>query len=271
VTLWEAILLGAVQGVTEFLPVSSSGHLVIMHHLLGVREGALTFDAVIHLGSLAAILWAFRRDLALMARGVLGASGEDGQAGRRLALLVGLATLPLAVLGFLGRGLVEQAFSSLWVTPVMLYATGALLLLAERLARRTPAATELTWRRALGVGLAQVLALLPGLSRSGATIAAGMALGLPRELAARFSFLLAIPALLGASLLELRHAVREASGTGGLELVAGTLAAGVTTYWAVVLFLRFVRRGSLAPFAYYTWALATAVLAVAATGALAPD
>lgn len=268
-TLFEAILLGIVQGVTEFLPISSSGHLVIVQQLMGIGEGALTFDAVIHFGSLVAIMWVFRDELGLMMQGLLGKGTEEGRTGRRLILLLIIATLPLVIVGVLARDLVDQAFDSIWVSPIMLYVTGVLLVLAERVPGRDQAGPEslVPWQKALYIGVVQVLAVLPGMSRSGITIVAGMTAGLSRDLAARFSFLMAIPALAGATLLELRTALRPEveQVAGPAALVVGTLAAGISTYYAVILFLRFVKGRSLVPFAYYTWVLATVVLILAFT------
>jgi undecaprenyl-diphosphatase len=271
-TLFEAVLLGIVQGVTEFLPVSSSGHLVIVQQLLGLSEGALTFDAVIHFGSLVAIMWVFRDELGLMIQGLTGKRTEEGRTGRRLILLLIIATIPLVLIGVLARDLVSDAFSTIWVTPVMLYLTGVLLLLAERFPSRDQSGPEslVPWQKALAIGVAQVLAVLPGMSRSGITIVAGMMVGLSRDLAARFSFLMAIPALAGATLLELRTAFRPEveQVAGPAALMVGTLVAGISTYYAVVLFLRFVKGRSLVPFAYYTWVLATVVLIMAFMGYL---
>jgi undecaprenyl-diphosphatase len=268
-TLFEAALLGTIQGITEFLPVSSSGHLVIVQSVMGIGEGALTFDAVIHFGSLVAIMWVFRSELTLILRGLTGSASEEARTGRKLLLLLVIATLPLVAIGLLLRDLVDQAFATIWVTPIMLYLTGAFLLLAERFpGGKTGGEAQVSWRQALGIGLAQVLAVLPGMSRSGITIVAGMMAGLSRDLAARFSFLMAIPAISGAAILELRHALDPTtpSVAGPAALLVGTLAAGISTYYAVVLFLRFVKRGKLTPFAYYTWALATVVLFFAFTG-----
>lgn len=268
-TLLEAAILGFVQGVTEFLPISSSGHLVIVQQFMGIGEGAFTFDAIIHFGSLVAIMLVFKAELALIFKGLALGQDHESKTGRRLLALMGVATLPLVVIGLAARDLVDQAFSTIWITPIMLYLTGLLLFVSERYAHGASGAeTQVSWRQALGIGLAQVLAVLPGMSRSGITIVAGMVAGLSRELAARFSFLIAIPAISGATILELRQAmapeVESVAGPGAI--IVGTVVSGVATYFAVILFLRFVRRGRLTPFGVYTWVLATAVLALAASG-----
>lgn len=263
-TLLEAGILGVVQGITEFLPVSSSGHLVLARHALGLQGEALLFDAVVHFGSLVAIVWVFRRELLQMLSGLRpGEAGAEAAGGRRLLGLVVLATLPLVGVGLLARGWVAQVFGNPLVVPAMLVVTALLLVVSERLGGGR-AGAELTVRRAAWVGLAQVLAVLPGLSRSGATIAGGMLAGLDRERATRFSFLLAIPAILGVTLLEGARAFRGGlPGIAGAEaLVVGLLASGVSTWWAVVLFLRFVRGRALTPFAFYCVAVAVVLLVV---------
>lgn len=269
-TVWEAVILGVIQGVTEFLPVSSSGHLVIAQQLLGITEHTLTFDVIVHAGSLLAIVVALKDELMSMvvglfsvvgARGGPPATGGEAARGRRLFWQVVVATLPLVAGGLLMRDVVDEAFSSALVPIVMLFLTGALLLYADRasLVRTT---RETGWMHVLWMGLAQALAVLPGLSRSGVTMSAGMMSGLTRQAAARFSFLLAIPAIAGATLLELRGLLsgQVVSVAGTETLIVGAVTSAVTSYLAIRLFLRFVRRGRLAPFAYYTWCLGAVML-----------
>lgn len=264
-SIWQAIILGVVQGITEFLPVSSSGHLVITQHFLGISGNTLTFDVVVHAGSLLAIMVALREEVAAMLTGavgfVTGRRGAEAESGRRLLAQVVVATLPLVAAGLLFRDAVEEAFSSALVPVVLLFATGALLLYADR-ARAVGRSDEAGWRHAVWMGMAQALAVLPGLSRSGLTMSVGMMSGLTRQAAARFSFLLAIPAIAGATILELVGLVQgeAASAAGAGALVAGALSSAVTSYWAIRLFLGFVRQGRLAPFAYYTWALGAVLL-----------
>lgn len=265
-TIWEAIILGIIQGATEFLPVSSSGHLVIAQQLLGITGNALTFDVMVHAGSLLAIVVALKEEVALMATGFFSLFGgrretAEAQDGRQLLWQVILATLPLVAAGLLFRDVVEEAFSSALVPVVLLFATGVLLLYADR-ARAVGGAEATGWSHALWMGLAQALAVLPGLSRSGVTMSAGMMSGLSRQAAARFSFLLAIPAIAGATILELKGLfdgeVTSVADTSAL--VVGAVTSAVTSYLAVRIFLRFVRQGRLAPFAYYTWALGAVML-----------
>lgn len=270
-TALEALILGLVQGITEFLPISSSGHLVIVQQWMGVHEGAFTFDAVIHFGSLLAVIVALRAELWLMVKGLFGGNTEEARAGRRLVLLVVLGTLPLVVVGLTLRDVVDRAFTSVYVSAFMLYFTGALLLFAEKAPRSGQVETvsavrtlSVTWRHSLLVGLAQALAVLPGVSRAGTTIAAGMMVGLSREAAARFSFLLSIPAIMGATTLETRTILREGmpASLSPEVLLIGTVAAGISSYFAIAILLRFLKQGSLMGFVYYTWLVATVVLAI---------
>lgn len=304
-SIFEAVILGLIQGVTEFLPISSSGHLVIVQRFMGIGEGALTFDAVIHFGSLAAVVLALRSELYQMARGVFGGQGEEARAGRRLFVMVVIATLPLVVVGLFFRNLIDRTFSTIHMSIIMLYGTGAVLYLAERTMNRA-AASPITAKKApqaafavpqgqvtqqvpdepapvnlgamasdtvavaaevkrphiLWMGIAQAISVLPGLSRSGATIGVGVMAGLDRERAARFSFLMSIPAIMGATILEMRQVFQvDAPATVRPDvLIVGTLAAAVSSYFAIVILLRFLKRGSLIGFAYYTWGIATVVL-----------
>lgn len=262
-TTFEAIVLGIIQGVTEFLPVSSSGHLVLAQHWLGITGNALTFDVMLHAGSLVAIVVVLKEEIMSVVRGVFGGRTAEARAGRRLFWQLVVATLPLVFVGLFLRDWVEEAFSSAYVSIAFLFVTGAVLLYADRSSKReaifaSDSAHGTTWVQAMWMGVAQAFAVLPGLSRSGITMSAGMVGGLTREGAARFSFLMSIPAILGATILELRSAFAAdvPSAAGTTETIIGVVVSGVVTYFAVVLFLRFVRSGRLAPFAYYTWVLA---------------
>lgn len=265
-TILEAIVIGAIQGITEFLPVSSSGHLVLAHELIGTPAGAASLDALLHMASLIVIMLLFRAELFTVARSILPSTpSEQRREGRELALYMVLGTLPLVVVGLAVRSSVTEALHTSFVTGVMLIVTAALLWIAERKTSKVgDAAKSLTLLIALGIGVAQTFAILPGLSRSGVTIAAGMLLGLSRAESARFSFLLSIPALAGAGILG----AKELMGAG--ELVAlppvavliSFVVAALTTWAAVVLFLKFVRRGSLTPFALYAISLGIVVLSL---------
>jgi len=261
-TLWEAALLGIVQGVTEFLPVSSSGHLVIVQALLGVSEPSLTFDVMVHLGSLAAVLAALKDDWVPMVKGVFGKNADPD--GRRRILLVLAGSVPVGVVGLLFKDVLEPLFESAAAAGLMLLATGTVLWFADRAARKSrggAGAKDLagvTFADAFWIGCGQALAVLPGLSRSGTTIAAGMLRGISRESAARFAFLLSIPAILGAAILELPAL---ASGSADYAaLLVGAAAAAVSGYFAIASFLRFLRGGALIGFAAYTWIVGVMVL-----------
>lgn len=252
-TVAEAALLGIVQGLTEFLPVSSSGHLALARRLLGLEGGGLTFEVMVHVGTLIAVLAALRSDWIPIVRGLLRRP-ERGEASRKVALLA-LGTLPVAVVGLALKGAVEAAFSSSKAVGVAMLFTGAVLWATERLASRGPGAKELDGiglADALLVGCAQAVAILPGVSRSGMTISAGLARGAGREAAARLAFLLSIPAILGAAAVELPDLI-SAGIEGNAPVLVGTAAAALSGYAAIRFFLDFLRKRSLRSFAYYVW------------------
>lgn len=247
-------LLGLVQGLTEFLPVSSSGHLALGQALLRLESPGLALEAAVHLGTLGAVLLYFGRDLLALAGGL-----ATDRAARRYALLLALGTLPVALVGLLLGEVLEGAFASPSAVGGALLGTSLLLGLGAWAARRARRET-VTVGDAGAVGLAQALALLPGISRSGATVAAGLLRGLSPASAARFSFLLSIPAIGGASALALVRAVREPGlSPGGLALAGGcAFGSGLL---AIHVFLSLLRRGKLWPFALYCTALGLASLA----------
>lgn len=253
-------LLGLVQGLTEFLPVSSSGHLALGQALLGVESPGLALEAAVHLATLGAVVLYFRRDIRALTVGAV----RDRSA-RRYAVLLALGTVPVVVGGLLLADLVEHAFSSLPIVGAALLGTGVLLGLGIPASRRARRET-VTVPDAVVVGLAQGLSLLPGISRSGATVAAGLFRGLSPASAARFSFLLSIPAIGGASVLALIRAVGEPGLSAGGLALAGGCAFG-SGLLAIHIFLSLLRRGKLWPFALYCTALGLAALA---WGAVAP-
>ncbi len=270
-SLEGALILGLIQGLTEFLPVSSSGHLVVGSELLGMGgAGSLLYDTLLHVGTLLPVLWLYRADLLQMVLSLTRlASGparlwrEDR--GFRLAVCVVIGTLPTAIIGLTLEDLFEQLFSSLRTVGVTFLITGAILALTKL--HQGDAAEEepeesyltLTGARAFLVGLAQGLAITPGISRSGSTIAAGLLLGIQRTMAARLSFLLSVPAILGAVLLQVRK-LQPGGGDMLSTYAAGTLVAAVSGYFALRWLVRLVRRGGLHWFAAYVWPLGIAVL-----------
>ena len=258
----QAMVLGIVQGLTEFLPVSSSGHLVLGQNLFGLKEPELLFDVVVHVGTLLAVLIVFRRDIINLVRELSAAprvlSGPAGFGGAwrerpefRMLVLIIIGSVPTGLIGVFFKDLFEALFASTLAVGISLLITGAVLFLTRRI---DASGREITGFRpvdALIIGTAQGLAITPGISRSGLTIGSGLILGLDRELAARYSFLLSIPAILGALFLELKSA---SGGSFGIpELGAGFAAAMVSGLAALLLLLRLVRRGKLHYFAYYCW------------------
>jgi undecaprenyl-diphosphatase len=271
----QAFVLGLVQGLTEFLPVSSSGHLQLVPYVLGWPSADLAFDAVVHAGTLLAVLVAFRGDLIALARGVLarpGTTPAEVATARRMTLLLAVATLPAAIAGATLESTFAAAFDSPRLVAGALYVTALLLWGSERLRRRRggdPGADEgLAWRevgmrQGLAVGAAQALAILPGISRSGATIATGMMMGLLRRAAARFSFLLSIPIILGSTIVMLPRLSEPTPGAlafGPWHVAVGVTAAALSGYAAIRGLLRLVERRDLGPFAIYVTIVATAVL-----------
>jgi len=269
-TIFQAIILGIIQGITEFLPVSSSAHLVITPYLLGWKldEAVIfPFDVLVQLGTLAAVIYFFRRDLWEIIRAVwngLRTSKPFGTPAARLGWLLVLATIPAGVIGLLIKDLVEAAFKDAPVTALFLLATALLLLIAEKVGKRSRSLDSLTWKDALWIGFAQALALFPGISRSGATISGGMTRNLDRPAAARFSFLMSIPVMLAAggfSLLDLLDIPDLSSFLP--SMAAGFITAAVVGYFAIRWLLAFLNRRPLYIFAAYCAALAAVVLIVA--------
>ncbi|MCU0606923.1 MAG: undecaprenyl-diphosphate phosphatase [Candidatus Edwardsbacteria bacterium] len=265
-TLLHAIILGIVQGLTEFLPVSSSGHLALIENLFGLSGGNLRFEVFVHLGTLAAVVVVFRKRISKLVRAVFKARVYSDR-GRlrftddnlRLALLLVLATIPAAVIGLLFDDAIERAFQSPVAVSALLLATGAILF-GTRFVRAGE--KKMNWWRALLVGCAQAVAILPGISRSGSTICAGIYAGTKQEDAAEFSFLLSVPVILGAGLLKFKDALHQGIPAGELlNLAAGGLAAAAVGYVSIKLLLGIVRRRKLEYFAYYCWAAGLAGLA----------
>lgn len=255
----QAVVLGVVQGFAEFLPVSSSGHLALIERGLGWNRFGLAFDTLLHVATLLAVVVYFRADLAQMARAFLS-SDPARAADRRLAWLVVAATIPTGVIGLVGGDWFEDA--PLLTVGVALLITCAALTAADRLSRLSlHTAERLSWGRALLVGVAQGIAIMPGISRSGATMAAGMGAGLDRTQAARFSFLLSGPIIL---LAAAKQAFDVLGGEAGLPsaaaVVAGFAAAAVTGYLAIAGLMRLLRDGTFLPFAVYTGLLGAAVI-----------
>lgn len=258
--LLQAILLGTIQGLTEFLPVSSSGHLVLAQQALGeafnFANEALVFDLVLHVGTLLPVLWFYRADFANILSALLGGrrdeTPEQVREHRNLALYVVAATIPTGLMGVLFKDLFEQLFHSVTAVCIALMFTGGLLY-STRLSENDSAGQRpLTLRSALIIGVAQGFAITPGISRSGTTIAVALLLGIGRAEAARFSFLLSVPAICGAVVLQLKDGLPTDHASMS-TLLAGFTSAMAVGYMALVMLVALVRRGGLYRFAYYVW------------------
>jgi undecaprenyl-diphosphatase len=270
----QVIVLSVVQGLTEFLPVSSSGHLAIVSQLFFRDDAGASFTAVTQLGTELAVLIYFARDIG---RIIVAWFGGLRNAARRsadywLGWWVIIGTIPICVLGLLFKDQIRSGVRNLWIVAIALIAFSAVIAAAEYYGKQTRHVEQLTWKDSVIVGLAQCLALVPGVSRSGATISAGLFLGQDRELAARFGFLLAIPAVLASGLFSLPdafHPVTEGMSATGLQLLVATVIAFVVGFAAVSWFLKFLVRHGMYWFVGYRVILGVAVLILLGTGAMA--
>lgn len=265
-SIWFAILMGLVQGIAEFLPISSSGHLAIFQtffHMENIDETQMLFDVLLHLGTLAAVLVAYRQDVrdVVVELGRLAAQPfRKGEAPkslpvRRLILLAIVATIPL-VLAVLFQDAVERLYRSSLFIGLALLCTGTLLYISDKLPQGRKTERTASLMDALAVGLMQVVALLPGISRSGSTITAGLARGFDRKFAVRFSFLLSIPAIVGANILKIADAVSAGFDTSLLPAyLIGMAVAGVSGYFAIRLVRMLSDKGRFGRFSYYCWAV----------------
>ncbi|MFH1106320.1 MAG: undecaprenyl-diphosphate phosphatase [Candidatus Micrarchaeota archaeon] len=255
--LLQAVFLGALQGLTEWLPVSSSAHLALAQIFLGLKV-PIAFDLALHLGTLLAVFAYFWKDIIGIARGFF--SFDWMNAGFRTAVLVVLAMVPTAVTGFAFKGFFESMFSSAFLIGLALMLTGTFLFLASQAVNKN---REIGATESVAIGVAQGIAVAPGISRSGSTISAAMLLGVPAEKAARFSFLLGIPAILGASAFEIAGEQVELAAIPAFSLIAGIAAAALAGYWSIGYLLGILRTAGLRRFAYYCWAVG--LLAAAAS------
>jgi len=270
VTILEAVILGIVQGLTEPLPVSSSGHLVILPALFpGFTQPGIFFDLVLHLGTLAAVVFFLRKEIAAILESLIPGlfpaafsrtvDEKDRAAGRKIALLIVIVTGVTGLIGLLFKARIERLFESVEITAGMLLLTGLLLFLSDRVKRAER--REMNWKDGVLLGLVQAAALIPGISRSGSTIAFGIFRGVERGSAARFSFLISIPAILGAVLLKAGGPAPLAAGDLSV-LAAGFGSAAVTGFLALKLLFSVIQRTGLGVFAYYCWTVGIAVLIV---------
>jgi undecaprenyl-diphosphatase len=271
--LLQAVVLGIVQGLTEFLPISSSGHLRIVPAFLGWDDPGAAFTAVIQLGTMAAVVLYFRADLIRIASAWVGSLRDRtrrAELDARMGWYLIAGTVPIVVFGVAFKDQIENGARDLYLIGTTLIVLGLVLLVAERVARRERPLESITRRDAIVVGFAQALALIPGVSRSGATITAGLFLGFDRVAAARFSFLLSIPAVVLSGLYELKDVVNGSAegGAGVAPTAVATVLAFVSGYISIAFLLRFLTTHTTAVFVAYRVALGAAVLALAATGTI---
>jgi undecaprenyl-diphosphatase len=283
ISILQAIILGILQGVTEFIPISSSAHLIVVPWFFGWDDpsiNSLAFDVALHLGTLLAVLLFFYADWVRLIRAAIASIRErriGADSDRRLAWLLVIGCIPGAIIGALAENKIEHLFhepnqphqaSAMIAIAVMLALAGAIMLLADRLAKHLRGMDSLNLKDAIIIGFAQALAVFPGVSRSGATITAGLALGLERPAAARFSFLLSAPIIAGAGLKSMLDVLQawQAGEMATSDLILfpiGFAAAAISGYLCIKFLLRYLQHHSIAIFAYYRWVLAVLIVLVA--------
>lgn len=286
-SLFEALFLGLVQGLTEFLPISSSAHLrVVGEFLPSATDPGATFTAITQIGTEVAVLLYFWKDIKriigrwfLSLRPLSGVPAESGERSIprndpdvRMGWLIIIGTVPIVIAGFLAQDVIRSSFRSLWLIAILLIVFGLILGVADWLGRRTRELTDLTYPHGLAFGAAQMLALVPGVSRSGATTTMGLALGYTRPAAARYAFLLAVPAVFGSGFYELLTAIREPSASpfSGLEIALATIVAFGVGLAVIAGLMAYISKHSFLPFVIYRVVLGTTLLVLLSTGVLDP-
>lgn len=269
----HAAILGIVQGLTEFLPISSSAHVRIVGEFLGNRDPGATFTAVLQIGTeLAVIVYFWKTIVRVIKQWALSLAGKvpRNDPDARMGWLVILGSIPIGILGFVAQEYIRNAFRSLWIVAIVLIVFGILLGIADRFGKRTRELEDLTYPHGIMLGFAQALALVPGVSRSGATTTAGLALGYSRSAAAEYSFLLAIPAVLGSGLYELYTAVKtEGSLVYGFgETALATVISFVVGLVVIAYLMRYLKKGSFLPFVIYRVILGAVLLMLLSMGVL---
>lgn len=260
----QAIIIGIIQGLTEFLPVSSSAHLVFAPQIMGVQS-SLAFDTILHVGSLVAVVIYFWNDIVQIIKSFISSildifrgrfkEGFKEDQYKKLAWLVIIGTIPAGLAGILFKDLFEGLFNNIPAVGLFLIITGFLLWGSERVSRKIEDKTslkEMSIKNSIIIGIFQALAIAPGISRSGATISAGLFLGLERELAARYSFLLSIPAILGAALVQVKD-ISSGLDMNAAAFIGGFIAAAISGYLAIIIVLTLIKQRNLLIFAYYCW------------------
>ena len=273
-TWMQVIILSLVQGLTEFLPVSSSGHLRIVSTLFWGQDAGASFTAVIQLGTELAVIVYFAGMIWQILKGWFIGLVHKDQRGQdyRMGWMVIVGSIPIGILGVLGKDLIRDNLRNLWITASMLVLFSFVFIIAEKVGKKERSFEELTMRDAIVMGLCQCLALIPGVSRSGGTISGGLFLGLDREVATRFSFLLAIPAVMASGLFSLGDAFGPTVGQSatGAQLLVGTLIAFVVGYASIAWLLKFVGSHSFEWFAAYRIPVGLLVMLLLGLGVLAP-
>jgi len=272
----EAIFLGIIQGLTEFLPISSSAHIRILGEFLpSAQDPGATFTAIMQIGTEIAVLIFFRNDIVRIVRAAINyplrrKTSAESDYESKLAIMIVIGSLPIFIAGFLAQDYIRNNFRSLWLIASTLIVFGLILGIADHRGRKDRNLEDLTVRHGLAYGVAQSLALIPGVSRSGATIAMGRLLGYRREAALRYSFLLAIPAVLGSGAYELLQAIQEPTSTVFSlgETFVATVIAFIIGYAVIAWLMKFVQTKSFMPFVIYRITLGTIVLVLLATGAI---
>jgi undecaprenyl-diphosphatase len=287
VSLLEAVILGVIQGLTEFLPISSSVHLRIAGEVLpSATDPGATFTAITQIGTELAVLVYFWNDItriigrwfrSLVPRSRVHAGSEGrsiprGDPDVRMGWLIIIGTIPIVIVGFLAQEVIRSTFRSLWIVAILLIVFGLLLGVADWLGRRTRELTDLTYPHGIAYGAAQMLALIPGVSRSGATTTMGLALGYSRPAAARYAFLLAVPAVFGSGFYELLTAIREPSASPftGVEIAVATVVAFGIGLAVIAALMAYISKRSFLPFVIYRLILGTTLLVLLSTGTLDP-
>lgn len=261
-TVFQAIVLGVIQGLSEFLPISSSAHLALTPWVMGWPQPGLSFDVALHLGTLIALVWFFWQEWITLARAffsIVRKRRVETESERRFAWVV-IATIPGAAAGYLLQDYAKTIFRTPALTGTMLILMGVILWLVDRKARQDRSIETMTWKNAVAIGLAQMFAIIPGVSRSGSTITAGRALGFSREAAAVFSFLMSLPIIAAAVVFEGRHAIEDGISA---PLVAGVIASAVSGWLAISVLLKFIARNSYGVFAAYRIVVGLGIIALA--------
>ncbi len=265
----QAVIVGIVQGLTEFLPVSSSAHLIFVQELLGINQPGIAFDVLLHLGTLVAVVGYFFKDIVEMIKAFVSSiidlfrgsfrEGFRNDPYKKLAWMVIVGTIPAGVVGMLFDAQIEAAFQSITIPAFFLLVTGTLLYVSQRLNVGNRDIKNSGLKDSIIVGIGQAFAILPGLSRSGTTISSGLLIGLDKEFAAKFSFLLAIPAILGAALTQF-DGIGAGFDANFLPYILGFLASVISGYLAISILLKLIRERSLDIFAFYCWIVGACVL-----------